>query len=650
MPKQKRSFLKQDYRAFHFSHWIFLLAFFALVAFTVQNNFSDFQASVIPTKTAAPFDGTTLPVLKAPDWVALTSAEWDLAYDKIPTDKLVALPTYDATTLATPTEKLGWKSRKDLDIRNAKITFSTPYMGNYKLDGIEGGGSHLAVDIKVPMDTPVYAIANGVVDKVSELNSGFGHHIVIKHENVPSLSDPNAKVTLYSSYNHLGEILIGEGEIVTKGQLIAKSGETGTATTPHVHFQIDNDQAPWHPYWPFTSKEAADAGYSFTEAINAGFAKDKALQTTINPMLYVQKYLNGKTTSAPVVTVVPTPSELPPVTTLVPPAELPPQTNAEVENIQPEEEQPSVVEPALPPEEVSLPAVSFKIKYDGSFVQDKKATLTLEAIDSNGAIAKQYRPADGVYFQILSGGADVPNYLSSQDFVDGVAEFTIIPTTDTGLTIRATDNTISGESEVMESMMFSDVDSENPSYDAIKFLKQYSVVSGHPDGSFHPESVVSRVEALKFIAKGAKLGIISSDLPFKDIADQEWYTDYVATAFSKNIVEGYPDNTFQPSKGVTRAEFIKMVLLAADIKVNPFVTRDVYKDVPMDAWFAPYIKAAKDLNIVDVRGKLFRPNDGMTRAEVAETIYRLVVLRVSGKDKYSSALNVSSSKVSAYFN
>ncbi|MBU1954097.1 M23 family metallopeptidase, partial [Patescibacteria group bacterium] len=184
MPQNRKK--EESYLSFIKWQWLILAGLFVVSFILVDINLKDFQASVIPTQTAPSFDGTVYPVKKTPIWTSMSSDEWKLAYDSIPSNKMQNTPYYDAQKLAIPTEQLGWTKESDLAVRNAKITYSVPYMGNYKLDGKEYAGSHLAVDIKVPMDTPVYAIANGIVEKASIQSSGFGHHIVIRHDNVPS--------------------------------------------------------------------------------------------------------------------------------------------------------------------------------------------------------------------------------------------------------------------------------------------------------------------------------------------------------------------------------------------------------------------------------------------------------------------------------
>lgn len=83
---------------------------------------------------------------------------------------------------------------------------------------------HDGIDINALANTPVYAVADGKVS-VSGWISGYGNYIQIEHAN-----------GLSSFYAHLNMINVKRGNIVTQGQSIGKSGNTGIGTGPHLHF------------------------------------------------------------------------------------------------------------------------------------------------------------------------------------------------------------------------------------------------------------------------------------------------------------------------------------------------------------------------------------------------------------------------------
>lgn len=88
---------------------------------------------------------------------------------------------------------------------------------------------HTAVDIGVPNGTDVLAYAAGTVRYIGE-NSIYGLYVRLDHDNNVS-----------TFYAHCRELLVQKGDTVTCGQVIAKSGDTGNATGPHLHFSIDKD-------------------------------------------------------------------------------------------------------------------------------------------------------------------------------------------------------------------------------------------------------------------------------------------------------------------------------------------------------------------------------------------------------------------------
>ncbi|MFF0228237.1 M23 family metallopeptidase [Streptomyces sp. NPDC004629] len=90
---------------------------------------------------------------------------------------------------------------------------------------------HSGQDFAVPIGTEVVAASGGTVVKAGGNGAGdgpaYGNAIVIKHGN-----------GTYSQYAHLSRIDVRAGQAVGAGQHIARSGNTGNSTGPHLHFEI----------------------------------------------------------------------------------------------------------------------------------------------------------------------------------------------------------------------------------------------------------------------------------------------------------------------------------------------------------------------------------------------------------------------------
>ena len=86
---------------------------------------------------------------------------------------------------------------------------------------------HQAIDVANRTGTPVVAADHGYVIMAGRDTWGYGNQVLIGHGN-----------GFMTRYAHLDTMLIRAGDIVTKGQQIGTMGSTGTATTPHLHFEI----------------------------------------------------------------------------------------------------------------------------------------------------------------------------------------------------------------------------------------------------------------------------------------------------------------------------------------------------------------------------------------------------------------------------
>lgn len=609
---------------------IFTVVLTSLVYFTTQFSFL-LRTSLLGFPEHEPFNGTTYPVKLVPDWSNVDAS--GKTFEQFVSSEIVAIPFYDPSQLSISTDSLEWGNLEDNAIRNAKITYSVPYMGNYLFDGKENVGSHLAVDIKIPSNTPVYAIANGTVIKTSTQSSGFGHHIVIQHNNFPTYDDDKKLTTIYSSYSHLNDVLVSEGTVVEKGERIAISGSTGTATTPHLHFQIDNADAPWHPFWPFTWQEASAQGYDFFSAVNAGLGKEKGLSTTINPVKYVQKYLDSSG---------------------LPPDALPVEENnddltadsyvpTDDMSANPEEVSETVADDAVVlesepidsvdeviPEQKDPPVLSFEFEVLPTYYVGQKSSFSVILRDQYGEQFKDGFLGDVTISSFEGLVTAKPSIASHFDFdKDGrlTVYFSRLKEGRDKLKIVYDGESYSSDWFKIvdnETTTFSDVPNDYKYADAINYLVSEGVVSGYPDGTFKPYNAVSRVEALKFIFEGIKTTVESGDIPFRDVSSSEWYGSYLYTAYENGVVSGYSDGTFKPTNTVNRAEFYKILFKGMGIDINPVVKKAPFSDVSVDDWFAPYVAYAKKIKILDPEMKQFKASLGMSRAEVAYAIYRLM--------------------------
>jgi len=88
------------------------------------------------------------------------------------------------------------------------------------------GRLHKGVDFAMSKGDTVKVPLAGRIDRVDFESGGYGHFIVVKHDN-----------GMETRYAHLSSTLVREGEYVSTGQPIALSGNTGNSTGPHLHFE-----------------------------------------------------------------------------------------------------------------------------------------------------------------------------------------------------------------------------------------------------------------------------------------------------------------------------------------------------------------------------------------------------------------------------
>ena len=94
---------------------------------------------------------------------------------------------------------------------------------------------------------------------------------------------------------------------------------------------------------------------------------------------------------------------------------------------------------------------------------------------------------------------------------------------------------------------------------AISTLSNLGIIDGYEDGSFRPNSPITRAEFTKIAVSFFEYADIEYEGTFSDVAEGRWYTQFVAAAVEMGLIEGYPDGTFRPDASITRAEACTIV-------------------------------------------------------------------------------------------
>jgi murein DD-endopeptidase MepM/ murein hydrolase activator NlpD len=175
---------------------------------------------------AAPVAGTLQPVAAAP----------------APATKMAAVAPAQSARLAQATanveDKAAEAPAKAAETTSALPTFRWPVRGKVvtSYGAKTNGKSNDGINLAVPEGTPVKAAEDGVVAYSGNELKGYGNLVLVRHS--------NGYVTAYA---HASELMVKRGDTIKRGQVIAKSGQSGEVASPQLHFEIRKGSSPVDP-------------------------------------------------------------------------------------------------------------------------------------------------------------------------------------------------------------------------------------------------------------------------------------------------------------------------------------------------------------------------------------------------------------------
>ena len=194
--------------------------------------------NIQPTATLSVGDRLIIPGAQAP------AAKVAAAATPVPQKAVVASaapkeaePVPSASVVA-PADALDKEAAKLADANSVVPKFRWPANGRViaGYGPTTNGQQNDGINIALPENTPVKAAEDGVVAYAGNELKGYGNLVLVRH--------PNGYVTAYA---HAKELLVKRGDPIKRGQVIAKSGQTGNVDAPQLHFEVRKGPTPQDP-------------------------------------------------------------------------------------------------------------------------------------------------------------------------------------------------------------------------------------------------------------------------------------------------------------------------------------------------------------------------------------------------------------------
>jgi len=177
------------------------------------------------------------------------------------------------------------------------------------------------------------------------------------------------------------------------------------------------------------------------------------------------------------------------------------------------------------------------------------------------------------------------------------------------------------------STQFSDVPPTHTAYPAVQYLVENNIIKGNENNQFLPDTALTRAEALKISLLAGNINPLSegnATTPFNDIPVDHWAVPFINYAVEHQVIKGYEDQTFRPNQVVSRAEGIKILFNA--FQITPSASAEAsYSDIKSDNWFFPYANYLAKAKLWPTIPPIFDQNKPLTRGEMAELAYALII-------------------------
>ena len=272
--------------------------------------------------------------------------------------------------------------------------------------------------------------------------------------------------------------------------------------------------------------------------------------------------------------------------------------------------------------EIKLTLADMKVKdeYAEKVTSDRRTWVTFKAwgtVDGDFSYIRLHEPRDIANMDSLSGTYGVTlDFGNGSDITEWVSN-----------TVKILLKRESGSTPVTPGL---------PTSPYLNLTDHFAYIIGRPDGYVYPQATITRAEVatifFRMLTDDTRNYYWSKTNSYSDVSSTDWYNNAISTLSKLGIIDGYPDGTFRPMAGITRAEFAKIAVSFFELTESMKGHSDLFTDIS-GSWARQYINAAYLCNIISgYPDGTFKPTKLITRAE-AMTIVNNTLRRTPHKDQ-----------------
>ncbi|MBB5149092.1 S-layer homology domain-containing protein [Ureibacillus thermosphaericus] len=170
---------------------------------------------------------------------------------------------------------------------------------------------------------------------------------------------------------------------------------------------------------------------------------------------------------------------------------------------------------------------------------------------------------------------------------------------------------------------FKDVPTTHTYFDIINEMVNKGIITGYEDGTFKTNQMISRQHAAVLVSRATDLKPTVPYQQYRDIPPTHVYHDQIKELQMAGIFEVDSKGFFNPTQNMTRGEMAKALAIAFNLDIPAKVTKQTFKDIPMEHPFASYIEAIQKAGITTgFEDGTFRPAEPLSRMHYAVFMYR----------------------------